>query len=1026
MKTGFWCFLIVFFILGVIQKGSAQNCDVLSKANDLIPDKFCAPVGVEWEVTYRGVQGNNIQFRYEWDYMDNGVPVIDIVDVPEVEPGVYTYSLAHTYPQGMDQCTYKPRVYLVVGGVVCTSSVMEQIVTVWDTDDFNGGNLTIEPLLYRICAGFGATVAFDDASDWNCTPPEENDIINDRGRWLQWVYGTDQSFPIPGISVNGNTDFPFEGDVVHFPAPVIGPDFQSEGITVPVTQQEDVGRYFQIMLHNWNVCNPYPDHDPRETTAHIVIVAPPEPDFQTRLHNVQGPVQESFCVGETIFFEDLTEEDPFNIFRWEFFSSTDPNQEPEFVSTERFPTYVYNEPGQKLIRLSVADGNAYGDCDIPIERTIYITPTAMASIGLSDGENDITENPELCLDDDLSASVTFIDLTPQDGVNENTRWRWELYDAEGELMESLPEGGGVHPEPGAAFADHPFDDFVRIYTQPGVYRVRLILGDDVTNCFTEDEVLIRILETPVAAFTNSTVCEGNPTDFFYGHTEGIDLFEWDFNYDGENFSAGATFEDGDLPVSYTFDQAGLHQVALRVRGAEGGCFNTIVQEVEVVSAALDVQIEASVLEGCSPLQVAFSNNTTGAAQHYWYYRIQGEEDVQSPSTLQEPVYTFINESEQTQIFEVIYQGTDEFGCEATEIVEITVYPAPAAMFTVEPDRQMWPGNIVEINNLTTGFNLTYFWDFGDGNTFDGADPGNHEYGDIGGYTIFLNVHNEYCESSYNQNVFIEPAEPQLEFSFSGGTGCRPLTVQFTNESEYADPLTYEWDFGDGMGRSSEANPVYTYYNPGTYTVTLRARNHFGVESEVVKQGAVEVYDFPVAAFQARPLLLELPDARLDLTNLSWRGEFFEWDFGDGNRSNDFEPVHVYQQEGTYRVTLIASNAAGCADTLSMKNEVMVRASGGIKIPNAFTPNTSGSTGGMVGSGGINDIFYPITEGVTEFNMQIFNRWGELIFESNSPDYGWDGYYQGRLCPAGVYVYKIRARFSNGLKEDRIGDVTLIR
>lgn len=95
------------------------------------------------------------------------------------------------------------------------------------------------------------------------------------------------------------------------------------------------------------------------------------------------------------------------------------------------------------------------------------------------------------------------------------------------------------------------------------------------------------------------------------------------------------------------------------------------------------------------------------------------------------------------------------------------------------------------------------------------------------------------------------------------------------------------------------------------------------------------------------------------------------------------------------------------------------------IPNAFSPNISGSGGTTPGSGK-NDVFMPLMRGVTEFEMLVFNRWGVLLFETRDQNRGWDGYYNGKLCAQDVYVYKLTASFSDGQKVTRTGDINLIR
>jgi gliding motility-associated-like protein len=173
----------------------------------------------------------------------------------------------------------------------------------------------------------------------------------------------------------------------------------------------------------------------------------------------------------------------------------------------------------------------------------------------------------------------------------------------------------------------------------------------------------------------------------------------------------------------------------------------------------------------------------------------------------------------------------------------------------------------------------------------------------------------------------------------------------------------------------------------------------------------------------------VPDTELATFNFSLGANFYAWDFGDGGTSDEFEPTYVYKVEGVYDISLIAGydhgNGVQCTDTV--QRQITAKQGGLTKVPNAFTPSPNGPTGGQSGSGTFNDVFLPITRGVEEFNMQIFDRWGTLIFESTNQNIGWDGYDKnGKLMPAGVYVFKLTLRLSDGQRTTQIGDVTLIR
>lgn len=99
----------------------------------------------------------------------------------------------------------------------------------------------------------------------------------------------------------------------------------------------------------------------------------------------------------------------------------------------------------------------------------------------------------------------------------------------------------------------------------------------------------------------------------------------------------------------------------------------------------------------------------------------------------------------------------------------------------------------------------------------------------------------------------------------------------------------------------------------------------------------------------------------------------------------------------------------------------------IKVPTAFTPNENGPSGGMYDINSLtNDIFFPYSAGVKDYTLSIFNRWGELIFETKDFKQGWDGYYRGKLCPQAMYVWKIDLIWDNGKKFNKVGDVTLLR
>ena len=186
---------------------------------------------------------------------------------------------------------------------------------------------------------------------------------------------------------------------------------------------------------------------------------------------------------------------------------------------------------------------------------------------------------------------------------------------------------------------------------------------------------------------------------------------------------------------------------------------------------------------------------------------------------------------------------------------------------------------------------------------------------------------------------------------------------------------------------------------------------------------VNAYQSPVASFSVNSTLLNLPYDALICTNLTTGANAYYWGFGDGNTSNAVNPSHLYTSVGIYQVQLIATSLYGCSDTAYAQ----VTTDADIVFPNAFTPNTDGGSGGTYDYSSLNnDVFFPYTSGVIDFKLQIYNRWGELIFESNNIKQGWDGYYRDRICQVGVYVWKAYAKLNNGKIFNKTGDVTLLK
>jgi gliding motility-associated-like protein len=485
------------------------------------------------------------------------------------------------------------------------------------------------------------------------------------------------------------------------------------------------------------------------------------------------------------------------------------------------------------------------------------------------------------------------------------------------------------------------------------------------------------------------------------------------------FDGGEELETlGNQSVSRVFLNSTFVPIYSKIRLVvenEMGCRDSIEKSIQVFPA-VGASIETPP-PGCSPLQVTMQNYTVGGSSFLWDFG----DGVQTSGYTGSHVYNY--KGDDVYDFRVSMLATSVYGCKDTAYTNVRILPTPEATFSVTPTLMNMPESTVTIVNETVGNIWSYNWIFGDGQNSTAQNPGTHRYNASGEYDIWLKVSGGACVDSTRRSIRILPMLPVLDYG-APAEGCPLLRVKFYNRT--VDALNFIWEFGDGA-ISSEREPEHVYYTPGTYRVKLTAIGPGGVATG--DNVVVVVYPKPTAYFEANPRLIKIPGRPVAFINRSEGAVSATWDFGDGSPlSTDYSPMHEYLEPGVYDVTLEVVNDKGCPDTYIMREAVVAEEGGKIKFPNAFTPNPSGSNGGVYVMGAKeNFVFYPFTqEGVMEYKLQIFTRWGELIFESHDIAIGWDGYFKGKLCQQGVYIWKAVCKFSDGSIQTLTGDVTLLR
>ena len=545
---------------------------------------------------------------------------------------------------------------------------------------------------------------------------------------------------------------------------------------------------------------------------------------------------------------------------------------------------------------------------------------------------------------------------------------------------------------------------------PVTYEVTMI-ASSAYGCSDTATVEVTALPSPDTYFepNDFTVCSPKIVEFT-NFTENIVSSVWKFG-DGST-----TTTEGNESVEHTYHNDNYTPMDFKITlitENNFGCKDSMDGYTSVKPNVV-AQITGEG-QACSPVEINFGNESAGANSFIWNY---GDGNTSSGYL---GLNTFTNESTEDKTYEVSMIAKSPYGCSDTAYTQVTVYATPLANFTVSPETMQMPASTVNISNLTIGDNWKYEWDFGDGNTTSGRYVQQHTYDDFGAYTISLKAFSDRCESKSEKKIVIIAGIPVVEYG-PPSQGCPALKVDFYSTTTNAE--TYLWEFGDG-NISTEPNPTHTYYTEGTYNVKLTVQGPGGIT--VKDDLEIEVYPEPTALFDVFPNVITVP-GEVAMGNKSIGADSYLWDFGDGNTSTETSPVHEYNVAGNFTVSLEAENEYGCTNTYVQNEAVTAQEGGKIKFPNAFTPNPGGENDGTYNRTDNNNyIFYPgIQDGIEEYQLQIYSRWGQLLFESNDIKVGWNGYYKGRLCSQGVYIWKATCRFSTGQTKVYTGDVTLLR
>jgi gliding motility-associated-like protein len=403
--------------------------------------------------------------------------------------------------------------------------------------------------------------------------------------------------------------------------------------------------------------------------------------------------------------------------------------------------------------------------------------------------------------------------------------------------------------------------------------------------------------------------------------------------------------------------------------------------------------------GCIDDSVQFQNTSIGG----WYYDWDFGDGT--GSSLPNPLHTYINQGG----FIIRLIASNQF-CKDTTFQNVNIKHEINAGFTVDDD-SICQHNTINFTNTTTYDPVVlpvYAWDFKDGGTDNVINP-SHLFDFEGIYTVRM-IATDYlgCKDTA-EHVVVVDSTGSISFEVTEEEVCAGTTIGLKGTFMQQGNTGSSWNMADGNILKDKFDFNYTFDAPGTYEVKFIANYRVCPDAEFSKLVTVKPYP-KVNLGEDTSLCLNGKAITLTETvNAGNPNAVYTWN-SDGTAK---APSIQVRHSGMYATT-VEIDGCSASDSVYVSNNCY------INIPNAFSPNGDGN----------GDYFLPrqaLSKGVSKFNMNIYNRWGQLLFTSNSINgRGWDGKYNNQPQDLGVYVYLVDVTFVDGTRESYEGNVTLLR
>ncbi len=585
-----------------------------------------------------------------------------------------------------------------------------------------------------------------------------------------------------------------------------------------------------------------------------------------------------------------------------------------------------------------------------------------------------TADPNSCPGDQNTISFTG---SPSSGAN----YSWDFGSA------NIISGSGAGP-------------YILSWNTSGSQNINLIVENN--GCSDTTMLTVNIFQIPSSTFTVPvSICPGDTAQINYtGNAGSGSTFNWDF--------AGGTVISGvDAgPYLVSWPNGGVPALTLMV--TENGCPSILTQN-NISIAPLPNAVTGADVTICSGTSTSIGSNPQGGNIYQWFPSV-GLSDPNSSSTSVQGNISGVSAETRDYILTV----TSALGCVNTDSIIITINPVPTSVFTT-PLPQCLDNNLFKFYLAGTVFpGAQYTWNFGplaNPQQSNLAVPPSVTYPQIGSYAVTVNASYGPCVAPpFTDSVRVIP-NPVADFSAMIVEGCVPLTVPFVNQSSGLWN-NYVWTFSD-QSTDTVAQALHVFTSPGIYTVELLAQTTNGCTDKITYTDLIKVNPKPQPSFFPSPQTASIFEPIIQFINATPGINSYTWEFGDGDSSYSVNPDHLYDQIGEYTVSLYVTNIYGCLDTITAL--VRIEDDFTFYIPNSFSPNGDGN----------NDFFSGFGTRLKAYHMDVFDRWGLLIYSTDDILKPWNGKDKNDV-QSDVYIYKILITDNKNQRHEYNGHVNVVR